>query len=421
MFAELSIISNFTFLTGASHPEEYMMRASLLGLPAIAITDVNSVTGIVRAHSAARDIKRLVKDRESKDLIGPPRPQNIKKPPSLSLNTIPRLVPGSKLQLIDGFEVTVLPKSRKGWGTLCRCLSKGRLRNNKGLCDLVISEIIEELDEVVLLIHAPEAPWNPENSKLWLENSTRLKSKFKQGVYVVLAPEYDGIDPKRFEHIMKLSQIIRCDLIASAHPIMHHSKRRKLADVLTAIRLGKSIDQLGKDALPNAEKRLRSYTEILQIFSLYPEAVNNTVRILDELQFSLDELRYEYPLEINNGETPQKRLKRLAIEGLNWRYPSGASKKVQAMLDHELNLIGKLKYEPYFLTVHDIVSFARSRNILCQGRGSAANSVVCYCLSLKHVTNHLILMLILSMNVERKLYSIFIIVMADIARAFVQQ
>ena len=386
MFAELSIISNFTFLTGASHPEEYMMRASLLGLPAIAITDVNSVTGIVRAHSAARDIKRLVKDRESKDLIGPPRPQNIKKPPSLSLNTIPRLVPGSKLQLIDGFEVTVLPKSRKGWGTLCRCLSKGRLRNNKGLCDLVINEIIEELDEVVLLIHAPEAPWNPENSKLWLENSTRLKSKFKQGVYVVLAPEYDGIDPKRFEHIMKLSQIIRCDLIASAHPIMHHSKRRKLADVLTAIRLGKSIDQLGKDALPNAEKRLRSYTEILQIFSLYPEAVNNTVRILDELQFSLDELRYEYPLEINNGETPQKRLKRLAIEGLNWRYPSGASKKVQAMLDHELNLIGKLKYEPYFLTVHDIVSFARSRNILCQGRGSAANSVVCYCLGVTSVS-----------------------------------
>ena len=386
MFAELSIISNFTFLTGASHPEEYMMRASLLGLPAIAITDINSVTGIVRAHSAARDIKRLVKDRESKDLIGPPRPQNIKKPPSLSLNTIPRLVPGSKLQLIDGFEVTVLPKSRKGWGTLCRCLSKGRLRNNKGLCDLVISEIIEELDEVVLLIHAPEAPWNPENSKLWLENSTRLKSKFKQGVYVVLTPEYDGIDPKRFEHIMKLSQIIRCDLIASAHPIMHHSKRRKLADVLTAIRLGKSIDQLGKDALPNAEKRLRSYTEILQIFSLYPEAVNNTVRILDELQFSLDELRYEYPLEINNGETPQKRLKRLAIEGLNWRYPSGASKKVQAMLDHELNLIGKLKYEPYFLTVHDIVSFARSRNILCQGRGSAANSVVCYCLGVTSVS-----------------------------------
>ena len=386
MFAELSIISNFTFLTGASHPEEYMMRAALLGLPAIAITDVNSVTGIVRAHSAARDIKRLVKDRESKDLIGPPRPQNIKKPPSLSLNTIPRLVPGSKLQLIDGFEVTVLPKSRRGWGTLCRCLSKGRLRNNKGLCDLVISEVIEELDEVVLLIHAPEAPWNPENSKLWLENSTRLKSKFKQGVYVVLTPEYDGIDPKRFEHIMKLSQIIRCDLIASAHPIMHHSKRRKLADVLTAIRLGKSIDQLGKDALPNAEKRLRSYTEILQIFSLYPEAVNNTVRILDELQFSLDELRYEYPLEINNEETPQKRLKRLAIEGLNWRYPSGASKKVQAMLDHELNLIGKLKYEPYFLTVHDIVSFARSRNILCQGRGSAANSVVCYCLGVTSVS-----------------------------------
>ena len=386
MFAELSIISNFTFLTGASHPEEYMMRAALLGLPAIAIADVNSVTGIVRAYSAARDIKRLVKDRESKNLIGPPRPQNIKKPPSLSLDTVPRLIPGSKLKLIDGFEITVLPKSRKGWGTLCRCLSKGRLRNNKGLCDLIIDEITEELDDVVLIIHPPKAPWNVEKSKLWLENSTLLKDKFNQDVYIVLTPEYDGIDPKRFKHVRKLSKIIRCDLIASAHPIMHHSKRRKLADVLTAIRLGKSVDQLGKNALPNAERRLRSYTEILRIFSKYPEAINNTIRILDKLQFSLDELRYQYPLEIKNGETPQKRLKRLALEGLNWRYPSGAPKKVQSMLNHELKLIGKLKYEPYFLTVHDIVTFARSRKILCQGRGSAANSVVCYCLGVTSVS-----------------------------------
>jgi len=386
MFAELSIISNFTFLTGASHPEEYIERAALLGLPAIAIADVNSVTGIVRAHNAVRDVKRLIKDRKSKSLIGPPRPQNIKKPPSLNLDTVPRLIPGSKLQLIDGFEVTVLPKSRKGWGTLCRCLSKGRLRNNKGLCDLVINEIIEELDDVVLLIHSPETPWNVKKSKLWLENSALLKNKFNQDIYIVLTPEYDGIDPKRFKHIRKLSEIIRCDLVASAHPIMHHSKRRKLADVLTAIRLGKTIDQLGKNALPNAERRLRSYTEILQIFSRYPTAINNTIHILDKLQFSLDELRYQYPLEINNGETPQKRLKRLAAEGLNWRYPAGAPKKVQSMLNHELNLIGKLKYEPYFLTVHDIVTFARSRGILCQGRGSAANSVVCYCLGVTSVS-----------------------------------
>jgi DNA-directed DNA polymerase III PolC len=167
---------------------------------------------------------------------------------------------------------------------------------------------------------------------------------------------------------------------------MHHSKRRKLADVLTAIRLGKNVEQLGKNALPNAERRLRSYTEIVKIFSRYPEAINNTIHISDKLQFSLDELRYQYPLEINNGEAPQKRLKRLAIEGLNWRYPSGAPKKVKSMLNHELNLIGKLKYEPYFLTVHDIVTFARSRNILCQGRGSAANSVVCYCLGVTSVS-----------------------------------
>jgi DNA polymerase III alpha subunit len=293
MFAELSIISNFTFLTGASHPEEYMMRAALLGLPAIAITDVNSVTGIVRAYTAARDIKRFVKDRESKNLIGPPRPQHIKKPPSLSLDTVPRLIPGSKFKLIDGFEITVLPKSHKGWGTLCRCLSKGRLRNNKGLCDLVIGEISEGLSDVVLLIHPPETPWDLKKSNPWLENSTLLKKKFNRDIYIVMTPEYDGIDPKRFKHIKKLSKIIKCDLVASAHPIMHHSKRRKLADVLTAIRLGKNVEQLGKNALPNAERRLRSYTEIVKIFSRYPEAINNTIHISDKLQFSLDELRYQ--------------------------------------------------------------------------------------------------------------------------------
>ena len=147
----------------------------------------------------------------------------------------------------------------------------------QGLCDLVISEISEELDDVVLLIHSPKIPWNLKKSKLWLKNSTLLKNKFNQDVYIVLTPEYDGIDHKRFEHTKKLSKTIRCDLVASAHPIMHHSKRRKLADVLTAIRLGKSVDQLGKDALPNAERRLRSYTEILRIFSKYPEAINNTI------------------------------------------------------------------------------------------------------------------------------------------------
>jgi DNA-directed DNA polymerase III PolC len=251
---------------------------------------------------------------------------------------------------------------------------------------LVIDEVSEGLGDVVLLIHPPETPWDLKKSKPWLKNSTLLKKKFNRDIYIVMTPEYDGIDPKRFKHIRKLSEIIRCDLVASAHPIMHHSKRRKLADVLTAIRLGKNVEQLGKNALPNAERRLRSYTEIVKIFSRYPEAINNTIHILDKLQFSLDELRYQYPLEINNGETPQKRLERLAIEGLNWRYPSGAPQKVQSMLNHELNLIGKLKYEPYFLTVHDIVTFARSRNILCQGRGSAANSVVCYCLGVTSVS-----------------------------------
>jgi DNA-directed DNA polymerase III PolC len=167
---------------------------------------------------------------------------------------------------------------------------------------------------------------------------------------------------------------------------MHHARRRRMADVLTALRTGRRVDDLGRDARANGEQRLRSGAEMARIFARYPQAVENALRIAEDLHFSLDMLRYEYPSETLEGETPDARLARLSEEGLRWRYPSGVPQRVRDLLDHELRLIGKLGYAPYFLTVHDVVAFARSRGILCQGRGSAANSVVCYCLGITSVS-----------------------------------
>jgi error-prone DNA polymerase len=174
--------------------------------------------------------------------------------------------------------------------------------------------------------------------------------------------------------------------LASAAPRMHHGARRRLADVLSAIRLRTKVERLGRSALANGEQRLRSEVEMRRIFAGYEGAVDRAGALAEQLTFSLDELRYDYPSEATNGETPGERLRRLALKGLAWRYPAGATAKVRAMLEHELTLIGKLRYEPYFLTVRDIVDFARSRGILCQGRGSAANSVVCYCLGVTSVS-----------------------------------
>ena len=167
---------------------------------------------------------------------------------------------------------------------------------------------------------------------------------------------------------------------------MHHGNRRKLADVLSAIRLGRRVDDLGRAALANGEQRLRSEAEMRRLLGPHGDAITRAAALADSLAFQLDELRYEYPSEIAEGETAADRLARLAREGLKWRYPAGAPENVKTLLKHELTLIAKLKYEPYFLTVRDVVAFARSRGILCQGRGSAANSVVCYCLGVTSVS-----------------------------------
>ena len=389
MYAELSITSNFTFLTGASHPEEYMARACALGLSAMAIADDNSVAGIVRAHTEARTIARQVRDRQNWDdshgLIGPPRPEHIPAPSSFPVFHVPRLIPAARLVFTDAPPVTVLPQNRTGWANLCRILSTGRLRADKGDCDLQLADLLDRPGGLHLLLW-PRAATPGGGAGGWYPHAKDLSRRFAGQMHAVLAPRYDGRDTDRFARLADEAAGLNLPLLASAAPRMHHGRRRRLADVLTAIRLGRQVDGLGRAALPNAEQRLRSGAEMHRIFRGYEPAVTEAHALGRRLTFSLDELRYEYPSEAGEAETPAQRLERLAREGLNWRYPGGAPDRVRAMMRHELSLIAKLKYEPYFLTVRDIVAFARSRGILCQGRGSAANSVVCYCLGITSVS-----------------------------------
>tara|TARA_B110001469_G_scaffold92297_1_gene87901 strand:+ start:33 stop:2861 length:2829 start_codon:yes stop_codon:yes gene_type:complete len=332
----------------------------------------------------------MVAERQAFDhrigLIGPPVPLGLKRSTSAQIYNMPRLLPAAKIVLRDGFTATLLPKSRLGWGRLCRLISRGRLRVEKGTCDIGFEDLLEFGGDQLILLHAPPSQKAPVVADSWLLLARRLICRFPQDVMLLLAPVYDGQDVARFVNMAAFSRELSAPLVASAAPVMHHGSRRRLTDVLTAIRLGVQVDNLGRAAQPNAEQRLRSATEAATLFHAYPEALMQTARILERLNFSLDALRYEYPSELTGDETPADRLRRLAYDGLEWRYPNGASEKVERLIEHELSLISKLEFEPYFLTVHDIVAFARSRGILCQGRGSAANSVVCYCLGVTSVS-----------------------------------
>ena len=452
-FAELSAMSNFTFLTGASHPEEYVDRAALLGLSAIAIADVNSVAGVVRGHARVREIARQVKERLAGGLIGPPAPmkgwekerqvfesypggkarrkngtlasEELEGLPgstraaietgtepapletSAAILNVPRLIPGARITLDTGFSATALPKTRKGWGNLCRLISRGRLRAEKGDCLLYMDDLVEFGAELALLIHPPEerssksnsepgsprqedarnASWAESLRSAWQAQATRLSRHFPQDSYLVMSPRYDGQDAERLDSLAKLARQLGLPAVASATPRMHHGSRRKLVDVLTAIRTGVQVKDLGRAALANSEQRLRDETEMRHLFGPHGKAVDRAARLAASLSFSLDELRYEYPSEVAEGQSATERLRELAYEGLERRYPDdSATERVRSLLEHELALIAKLEYEPYFLTVYDVMEFARSKDILCQGRGSAANSVVCYCLRITSVS-----------------------------------
>ncbi len=387
MFVELCITSNFTFLTGGSHAEEYVNRAALMGMSALAVADENSVAGIVRAHTATRDITRMIEARaaqEARDgIIGPPRPDHIPAPPSAPIRNVPRLIPAARLVTEEGVAITALPRTRTAWGRLSKLITKGRLRAEKGSCLIRISDVLEAAGEMEFLLHPPDLSTDHPD---WQDHVSRLLRRNRDDFSLVLAPRYDGRDRARFDRLARMARSLGLPTVASSEPIMHHARRRKMVDVLTAIRTGRRVEALGRLAQPNAERRMRSETEMLRLFQGHEDAVHRTGDIAARTTFSLGELRYEYPSELSDGETAAQRLARLARKGLRDRYPAGAPERVSRMLEHELALIAKLKYEPYFLTVNDIVAFARTRGILCQGRGSAANSVVCYALGVTSVS-----------------------------------
>ena len=447
---ELATTTNFTFLTGASHPEEMVERAAELGLSAIAITDRNTLAGVVRAHVRLREIRReapVLKPRNvtgadvrahaarvrSQTRIDPSsrlpeaelsarlgQAEAEPAPPEPSFASIPDLIIGARLCLADSpVEVIALVPDRAAYARLCRLLTLGKRRAQKGGCHLEIADLVSGTDGLILIAclpdpladtaksdpttsdpatpardtadlnaagqpHAPpQAQRQPPGAGPLSADIQRLTRR-PEPIGLALVPAYDGRDPARFHHLAGIAKAHDMALTALTAPLMHRANRRQIGDVLTAIREGTTVDRLGHRALPNAERRLRAPEDLARIFADHPEARAHAEALAARCTFSLDELRYEYPDE-GNGEAPQDRLARLADEGLAWRYPDGVPERARSIVDRELALIGKLNYAPYFLTVHDIVAFARSRGILCQGRGSAANSTVCYALGITEI------------------------------------
>ena len=358
MSVELDVISNFTFLRGASHPRELVERAMELGLQAIAIADVNSVAGIVRAWEPVKEIE---------DEDGTPST---------------RFIVASRVVLRDGTTLLAYPKNKRGYGHLCRLLSAGKHKAGvaKGDCDLGADDVRRWARGIMWVMR--------EATEARLEVLADLPD-----LHIGLAPHFDGRDEARWAELAALAARHGLPVCALGNVLMHRANRRPLADVLSCIRETCTIDELGRRAQPNAERRLRSPLEIAKLFRDYPEAVRASERIAARAQFSLRELKYNYPDEVLDGEAPMTRLRRLTEEGLRWRYPLGASREHRALVEKELGLIEAKSYACYFLTVQDIVHFARGRGILCQGRGSAANSIVCYALGITSASPDMISMM----------------------------
>ena len=400
-YAELCVTSNFTFLRGASHPEELVTRAAELGLAAIAITDRNSVAGVVRAFSALKELVRLreetradggagaggptvrsqrVMDHSSRQTV--PHFTGETVAPALHGLPLPRLIPGARLVLTDSpVDWIALPTDLTAWSRLTRLLSLGKRRAEKGQCHIGMADL-ENWARGMILIALPPDPLEGQGANPCLR---RIASRFAGQCFLGAAPVYDGQDQERLDRLAEMAQSTGLPVVAVGNVLMHRSARRPLADVLTCLREGCTIDTIGDRRLANGEHRLKSGDELTRIFHRYPAALRRTVEIADRCAFSLDQLRYQYPDEARDGEPAQSRLERLTREGLAWRYPGGAPPKIVSRVEKELRLIAEVDYAPYFLTVYDIVAFARSKGILCQGRGSAANSVVCYLLGITEV------------------------------------
>ncbi len=349
-YAELSVTSNFSFLRGASHPDELVQQAVKLDYKAITITDRNSFAGIVRGHVAAKEagIQFLV---------------------------------GVRLVLTCGFETVCFPQNRAAYGRLTKLLTKGNRRAEKGNC-ILTSDDLYDLDSEHIFIAVP--PY--KLSTKFATDLNWLAGVFPGSVYLGATRLYQSNDDARLEVLEQLSLQFHTPLVAIGDVQYHIPNRRPLQDILTCIREHTTIAKAGLRLNVNAERHLKGIGEITRVFKGYEGAVARTLEIAAQCKFSLYELKYEYPKEpAGESATPQEELERLTWIGAKQRYPEGVTPRVRKTITHELKLIEKLDYAPYFLTVDDIVRYARRKKILCQGRGSAANSAVCYCLGITSV------------------------------------
>ncbi|HME38223.1 MAG TPA: error-prone DNA polymerase [Steroidobacteraceae bacterium] len=350
MYAELHALSNCSFLRGASSPQELIAQAKHLSYRGLALTDECSLAGVVRAHVAAKE------------------------------HGLPLII-GTELVCVDGLKLVVLATDRASYGAMSRLISRARRATPKGSYALARADLEDALDGC-LIIWLPRAyraaPQPQESDGRW------LRERFEGRLWIGVELLTGGFDLRRLELLEALGRALQLPRVAAGDVHMHRRGRRALQDVLTAIRLGKPVQSAGYALFPNGERCLRPLPRLRE---LYPAPMlKQTLQIAERCTFSLDELRYEYPEEIvPAGATPTSHLRALTMRGCAERWPAGVSSAVRENIEHELRLIAELKFEPFFLTVHDVVQYARSQGILCQGRGSAANSAVCYCLGVTEV------------------------------------
>lgn len=357
VYAEIGVTTNFSFLRGASHPQEYVHRASKYGMYAIGIADHNTLAGVVRAYSEYKNRKKV--------------------------RYKPKLLVGARLVFEDGTpDIIAYPKDREAYGRLCQLLSKGKLAADKGECLLRFSDLVE-FSEGLLVVVVPLYRIQLKKTLTVLDALSRLRI---EGVWLAAAMLYRGDDERRMARLQRVADTGRVPLIATNDVLYHVHQRRSLQDVVSCIRKKTTIDAAGRLLEANAERHLRPPGEMMKLFRHLPEALAETVRFADRITFSLKDLEYQYPDEpVPPGKTAQGHLEDLVRAGVDQYFPRGIDEGLKATLRKELDLIAELEYAHYFLTVHDIVHWAKTQEILCQGRGSAANSAVCYVLGITSV------------------------------------
>lgn len=355
-YTELQVTTNFSFLRGASHPEELVEHAASLNYTEIAITDCNTFAGLVRAHAAAK--KKGI-----------------------------RIIPGCRLDLADGPGLLAYPVNITGYSALSNLLSKGNLRTEKGKCELYKADVFEYSSNMIFIaIPPPSLNSNFEFDESFKQQLHEYRHHFTENFFLSASRYYMGDDGKYLFSLSHLSEELDIPLVATNDVHYHDHERRQLQDVLTCIREKCTISTAGYLLHPNAERYLKPIDEMHRLFRQYPDAVRRTKEIASACKFSLDELKYEYPEEITtDGRSPLEELKYLTWQGAREHFKNGIPEKISTAIEHEMSFITKMDYAPYFLTVYDIVRFARSQNILCQGRGSAANSTICFCLGITSV------------------------------------